>query len=74
MKKKTITVKQKVKDLESRFNEMSEIMQGLGYAVIIWSPAEMAGVNPSALTSSSIQYGWEFIESMGEHNNNEEAV
>lgn len=33
-----------------------------GYAVIVWSPDELAGVDPSKVEDRSIELGWDVIE------------
>lgn len=41
-----------------------EVIQGLtlrGWAVILWTPKELDGVDPIALEDSSIAHGWDFI-------------
>ena len=35
-----------------------------GYAVIIWSPDELAGVNPHKVEDRSIELGWGIIEAL----------
>ncbi len=36
-----------------------------GYAVIVWSPKELGGVDPRRVEDRSIELGWEVIADLG---------
>jgi len=38
-----------------------------GYAVIVWTPEELAGVNPGAVEDRSIEVGWDIIDTLKEN-------
>jgi hypothetical protein len=49
-----------------RSDEMKAIkgLRDRGYAVIVWSPVELAGVNPVKVEDRSIELGYEVIEDL----------
>jgi ATP-dependent Clp protease adapter protein ClpS len=49
--------------------EVVEIMNRLhaaGYAVIVWTPDELEGVDPDEVEERSIEFGWAVIDSLKE--------
>ena len=40
-------------------------LQQKGFAVIVWNPDELNGVDPTDIEDHSINKGWEYIEMFG---------
>lgn len=40
-------------------------LQQKGFAVIVWNPDELNGVDPTDIEDHSISKGWEYIEMFG---------
>ena len=40
-------------------------LQAKGYAVIIWNPDELKGIDPIEMEDQSISKGWEYIGMFG---------
>jgi hypothetical protein len=39
-----------------------EFLRDLGYAVIVWTPDELRGVDPARVEDRSIEIGWDIIK------------
>lgn len=44
--------------------QMLNALRSRGYAVIVWSPDELAGVNRRMVEDRSIELGWDVIEAL----------
>lgn len=57
------------RELDETTKQECEMIRGLrerGFAVIVWNPGELDGVNPNDLEESSVRHGWEYIEMFGQ--------
>ena len=47
----------KIKEAMDKVN----FLRDLGYVVIVWTPEELNGVDPSHVDEKSIEFGWDMI-------------